>query len=82
MSAKSPLVPAQADADQIAVFLDAVWMERGLSRNTLDAYRTDLNKFAVWLNGRAETLLSAQRPHVLDFLASLSASPPSSTARP
>ena len=23
-------------------FLDAIWMERGLSENTLDAYRADL----------------------------------------
>ncbi len=81
MPAKLPMTPDQADADQIAVFLDALWMERGLSRNTLDAYRTDVTKFADWLRGRGQTLLSAQRHHVLDFLASLSASPPRSVAR-
>ncbi|MEQ1917150.1 MAG: site-specific tyrosine recombinase XerD [Gallionella sp.] len=30
-------------------FSDALWLEDGLSRNTLDSYRRDLNKFADWL---------------------------------
>ncbi len=29
-------------------FLDAVWMERGLSANTLAAYRADLTALARW----------------------------------
>ena len=36
---------------QIAIdeFMDALWLEDGLARNTLDAYRRDLTKFADWL---------------------------------
>lgn len=30
-------------------FCDTVWLEDGLSKNTLDAYRRDLHLFAVWL---------------------------------
>ncbi|MEQ1556222.1 MAG: site-specific integrase, partial [Gallionella sp.] len=30
-------------------FFDALWLEDGLSRNTLDSYRRDLTKFADWL---------------------------------
>jgi integrase/recombinase XerD len=30
-------------------FLDALWLEAGLSRNTLSAYRSDLEGFAAWL---------------------------------
>ena len=30
----------------IEQFLDAIWMERGLSENTLAAYRNDLSGFA------------------------------------
>ena len=74
-------MPDGPDVDLIEVFLDALWMEHGLSQNTLDAYRGDLNKFSVWLKERGETLLSTQRHHVLDFLGSLSASPPRSVAR-
>ena len=31
--------------DVVEQFLDVVWMERGLSENTLSAYRSDLKKF-------------------------------------
>ena len=30
-------------------FCDALWLEDGLARNTLDAYRRDLSQFATWL---------------------------------
>ncbi|GAB2668703.1 site-specific tyrosine recombinase XerD [Vibrio panuliri] len=30
-------------------FLDAMWMERGLSENTLSSYRTDLVKLLAWM---------------------------------
>jgi len=65
-------------------FLDALWMERGLSRNTLDAYRRDLAGFRRWLQqeGRGE-LLGAQREDLLDYLAARVAAgaKPRSTAR-
>lgn len=28
-------------------FIDVIWMERGLSENTLSAYRTDLKFFSL-----------------------------------
>lgn len=61
--------PAVDDA-LIERFLDAVWMERGLSQNTLSAYRSDLSKFAVWLNANAaNSIEQAQRQNLLDYLA-------------
>ena len=33
-------------------FLDAVWLESGLSENTLNAYRTDLAAFEGWLGNK------------------------------
>jgi integrase/recombinase XerD len=38
-------------------FLDAVWLERGLSANTLAAYRADLTALARWLEERDSALL-------------------------
>ncbi len=38
--------------NQIDLFLDVLWMERGLGVNTLQAYRTDLYTFASWQNSR------------------------------
>lgn len=46
-------------AEQLIIdtFLDALWMEQGLSRNTLDAYGNDLKKFAGWLLQTQQTSL-------------------------
>jgi len=38
----------------IDAFIDALWLEDGLSRNTLAAYRRDLTLFAVWLNSQEQ----------------------------
>ena len=64
-------------------FLDAVWMERGLSPNTLAAYRADLTALERWLEEREQTLMAAQRGDVLAFMASRvqGGARPRSTAR-
>ncbi|CDS54061.1 Tyrosine recombinase XerD [Polaromonas sp. CG9_12] len=38
----------------IDAFIDALWLEDGLSRNTLAAYRRDLSLYAAWLNAREQ----------------------------
>ncbi|HKX57660.1 MAG TPA: site-specific tyrosine recombinase XerD [Xanthomonadales bacterium] len=50
-------------------FLDSVWAERGLSVNTLESYRFDLQAFALHQQSE-EQLLEASREHLLAFLAS------------
>jgi integrase/recombinase XerD len=73
--------PSEADEGRIDAFLDALWMERGLSRNTLDAYRSDLQALAGWLATQGLDLPSADRGHLLEYLASRAGSRPRSTAR-
>ncbi len=70
-----------ADRDCIESFLDALWMERGLAENTLVAYRADLLQFSRWLSGRRKSILDSQRQDVLEYLTSLVASPPRTSAR-
>jgi len=62
-----PLDAAQAGL--IDRFLDAAWAERGLSRNTLAAYRSDLQLLAIHLRQRNHTLQQARREDILEFLA-------------
>jgi integrase/recombinase XerD len=50
--------------DAIDAFIDALWLEDGLSRNTLAAYRRDLALYAAWLAGRG-LQLPATREHDL-----------------
>ena len=42
---------SQASIDR---FLDALWLEDGLSKNTLEAYRRDLSMYSVWLGLEAQ----------------------------
>ena len=44
----------------IDAFIDALWLEVGLAKNTLDAYRRDLTHLALWL-ATQERLLNATR---------------------
>ena len=54
----------------IEQFADAAWLERGLSRNTLASYQSDLRHCADWLAEHAGcALLDARRDHVLAYLA-------------
>ena len=41
---------SDASTASIDRFIDALWLEDGLSPNTLAAYRRDLSLFAAWLN--------------------------------
>lgn len=41
-----------ADLSSIDTFIDALWLEDGLSKNTLAAYRRDLTLYAHWLAPR------------------------------
>lgn len=83
MSKAGPVEPTEGEA-LIERFADAVWMERGLSRNTLSAYQGDLRRFAGWLEQkRGMELLQARREQLLEYLASraMAGQKPRSTAR-
>ena len=53
-------------------FLDALWLEKGLSDNTRDAYRSDLALFNGWLDKRDVRLVDAGRDAILDHLGVVS----------
>jgi integrase/recombinase XerD len=75
---------SQPNNPLIEQFLDAIWMERGLSENTLAAYRNDLNGYARWLAGQPRSdLMAASREDVQTYLAQRVAAraSPRSTAR-
>ncbi len=51
-------------------FLDHLWMEHGLTENTLSAYRNDLAGFSGWLGGKHNQLVSVSTGDVQQYLAS------------
>ncbi len=73
----------EAPEKTIDRFLDAIWMERGLSANTLAAYRADILCLSRWLEEQDVTLSAASRSDLLAFLAwrAENGARPRSTAR-
>jgi integrase/recombinase XerD len=66
--------PSAAFEALVFDFLSHLEFERGLSRNTLSAYRTDLMQFGVFLAGRPGPRLEAtdvKGPELTEFLAEL-----------
>ncbi len=64
-----PPAPAGCEA-AIDAFCDALWLEQGLSPNTLAAYRSDLRLFARWLAAQARPALEqAAEAEVIDYIA-------------
>ena len=60
--------PPSASQRALERFLDAMWMERGLSDNTLTAYRNDLAGLAHWLDAQGSDLVRASRGDLLGYL--------------
>ena len=60
----TPIEFSAVDAPEIDEFIDALWLEHGLSKNTLAAYRRDLDLLARWLAPRGSKL-DAVREHDL-----------------
>jgi integrase/recombinase XerD len=69
MSASPPTVQPLPDAAVLDEFVDHLWLEDGLARNTLEAYRRDLRLFATWLAGRGVALPAAAEADIGDYLA-------------
>ncbi|MDT7836209.1 site-specific tyrosine recombinase XerD [Aquabacterium sp. OR-4] len=77
----SPPALPDASRDAIRRFADALWIEDGLSKLTLEAYRRDLTLYAHWLadqNGR--TLDESRESDLLGYIAHRHAASRATTA--
>ena len=60
------------DEEAIALFTDMLWLERGLSKNTLSSYGSDLRHASKWLReNQGVPLIQARQGHLLSWLGSL-----------
>lgn len=57
------------ESKMIDSFLDSVWLKQGLSKSTLDAYRSDLKLLKVWAKNRELKMDEISRPDLLEFIA-------------
>ncbi|WP_296507963.1 site-specific tyrosine recombinase XerD [Rhodoferax sp.] len=68
----------EGDVASVDAFIDALWLEEGLSKNTLEAYRRDLTLFAASLPGRP--LTDARELDLQSYFAATHAQTKASTA--
>lgn len=60
--------PAAADQQLVELWLNSLWLEKGLSDNSRASYQRDLWQYAVWLNARNTGLLQAGRSELQSYL--------------
>ena len=58
----------EADAALLDEFCDAIWLEDGLARLTLDAYRRDLTQLAAWLAAHGASLADADETALASYV--------------
>ncbi len=61
------LTPAHSEA--IDQFVENLWLEDGLSKNTLEAYRRDMRLFALWLQEHGKELLAVSNQEIQAYFA-------------
>jgi len=63
------LSDSKIDNTQLDTFIDHLWLEDGLSKNTLESYRADLTHFNVWLSKHKSDLQNANQADIQQYLA-------------
>ena len=59
-----------SSTDLLDSFIDHLWLEDGLSKNTLDSYRIDLTQFAEWFEKiSSKSLLDVEQANIQQYLA-------------
>ena len=61
-------------------FIDALWLEEGLSKNTLAAYRRDLTLYADWLAGQGRAIDGTTEADLNGYFAARHAASKATTA--
>ena len=63
------MTKSQNDNPVIDLYLDALFMEKGLSQNTLASYRRDLIHFDRWLAAQSVSLLKVKKTDIGSYLS-------------
>jgi integrase/recombinase XerD len=69
-----------ASAGSIDDFIDALWLEEGLSKNTLAAYRRDLTLYGQWLAQKGRAIDSSSEIDINGYFAARHSQTKSTTA--
>ncbi|MFZ6723392.1 site-specific tyrosine recombinase XerD [Undibacterium sp. Ji49W] len=81
MAPEPAIVLPAAITAQIDQFCDALWLEDGLAKNTIEAYRRDMRLFAEWLHpGHDKHLYQVSHADISSYIAAKHASSKASSA--
>src|SRR4051812_26620682 len=69
-----------ASTSSIDAFIDALWLEEGLSKNTLAAYRRDLQLYGEWLGAQGRAIDSTAESDVNGYFSAKHAASKATTA--
>jgi integrase/recombinase XerD len=61
-------------ATYLPIYLDYLAVEKGLAKNSLSAYGTDLRRFGMWLDAQSIETESAKRQQIVKYIQSLRSS--------
>ena len=62
---------SDSDRQIVDAFIDNIWIEKGLSQNTLDSYRSDLEQFSSWLEKNNLSYIKTSKKEILSYLSFL-----------
>ena len=62
---------SDSDRQILDAFIDNIWIEKGLSQNTLDSYRSDLEQFSSWLDKNNLSYIKTSKKEILSYLSFL-----------
>ena len=62
---------SDSDRQILDAFIDNIWIEKGLSQNTLDSYRSDLEQFSLWLEKNNLNYIKTSKKEILSYLSFL-----------
>ena len=62
---------SDSDRQILDAFIDNIWIEKGLSQNTLDSYRSDLQQFSSWLEKNNLSYIKTSKKEILFYLSFL-----------
>ena len=62
---------SDSDRQILDAFIDNIWIEKGLSQNTLDSYRSDLEQFSSWLEKNKLSYINTSKKEILSYLSFL-----------
>ena len=62
---------SDSDRQILDAFIDTIWIEKGLSQNTLDSYRSDLEQFSSWLEKNNLSYIKTSKKEILSYLSFL-----------